>query len=124
MLIKDMSGLVNMAAADIDGDGIPEIAVGTGFRIGRDRNRVSLDNNRNCSSPSIGQSQKETNEKYTPLLRRNDAGTVAAAFSPGGSTAKYQIDFSEHTQQHVVIGPKAWFVAVGPAIEDAAELPV
>ena len=33
VLIKDVSGLVNMAAADIDGDGIPEIAVETGFSM-------------------------------------------------------------------------------------------
>lgn len=33
VLMKDASGLVNMAAADIDGDGIPEIAVETGFSM-------------------------------------------------------------------------------------------
>jgi hypothetical protein len=33
VLIKDMPGLVNMAAADIDGDGIPEIGFETGFSM-------------------------------------------------------------------------------------------
>ncbi len=33
VLVKDMSGLVNMAAADIDGDGIPVIAVESGFSM-------------------------------------------------------------------------------------------
>jgi hypothetical protein len=33
VLIKDMPGLVNMAAQDIDGDGIPEIAIETGFSM-------------------------------------------------------------------------------------------
>src|SRR6266567_4559037 len=33
VLIRDVSGLVNMAAADIDGDGIPEIAVENGFSM-------------------------------------------------------------------------------------------
>lgn len=33
VLVKDMQGLVNMAAADIDGDGIPEIGLETGFSM-------------------------------------------------------------------------------------------
>src|SRR5712664_2517788 len=33
VLIKDMTGLVNMAAADIDGDGIPEIALENEFSM-------------------------------------------------------------------------------------------
>jgi hypothetical protein len=33
VLIKDMPGLVNMAAQDIDGDGIPEIALEDGFSM-------------------------------------------------------------------------------------------
>jgi hypothetical protein len=33
VLVKDMTGLVNMAAADIDGDGIPELAVESGFSM-------------------------------------------------------------------------------------------
>ncbi len=33
VLIKDMPGLVNMAAEDIDGDGIPEIALESGFSM-------------------------------------------------------------------------------------------
>src|ERR1700683_5240803 len=31
VLVKDMPGLVNMAAEDIDGDGIPAIALESGF---------------------------------------------------------------------------------------------
>jgi hypothetical protein len=33
VLIKDMPGLVNLAAEDIDGDGIPELALETGFSM-------------------------------------------------------------------------------------------
>lgn len=33
VLVKDMSGLVNMAAADVDGDGIPEITLESGFSM-------------------------------------------------------------------------------------------
>src|SRR5579883_193182 len=33
VLIRDMQGLVNMAAEDIDGDGIPEIALENGFSM-------------------------------------------------------------------------------------------
>src|SRR5260370_10252907 len=33
VLVKDMSGLVNMAAADIDGAGIPALAVESGFSM-------------------------------------------------------------------------------------------
>src|SRR5262249_38404503 len=33
VLVKDMQGLVNMAAADIDGDGIPELGIETGFSM-------------------------------------------------------------------------------------------
>src|SRR6266852_4520867 len=33
VMIKDMTGLVNMAAADIDGDGIPELAIENEFSM-------------------------------------------------------------------------------------------
>lgn len=33
VLVKDMTGLVNMAAADINGDGIPELAIESGFSM-------------------------------------------------------------------------------------------
>jgi hypothetical protein len=32
-MVKDMDGLVNLAAADIDGDGIPEVAIQNEFSM-------------------------------------------------------------------------------------------
>src|SRR3954470_14751951 len=33
VMVKDMKGLVNMAAADVDGDGIPELAIQSEFSM-------------------------------------------------------------------------------------------